>query len=139
MNVHYDSYIKILLPGAEKLCGMIEALEAENVGMACALLAEAFPKEEMTHRVYYLATSHFMCLVAARLLASKHVGRMLEEMKALDFPMKFMPLFEAMKAHHLGDRRYLGNIPFEAQPCAELLFDRIGEQASLHTNGKEKA
>ena len=41
--------------------------------------------------------------------------------------VKFMPWFEAVRAHALGDRRYLVNIPLEARPTAETIFDRIKE------------
>ena len=37
----------------------------------------------------------------------------------------FLPFFEAVKAHHLGDIRFLNNIPKEVQPTAREIFQEI--------------
>lgn len=36
-----------------------------------------------------------------------------------------LPFFGAIEAQAKGDRRYLVNLPAEARPAAETIFDRI--------------
>lgn len=40
----------------------------------------------------------------------------------------FLPFFEAVKAHHLGDIRFLNNIPKEVQPAAQEIFQEIAHR-----------
>jgi Flp pilus assembly protein TadD len=57
-----------------------------------------------------------------------HLGfgeRFVELLESLGAEVKMLPWFEAVKAHALGDRHYLQNIPAEARPVAEKLYDEI--------------
>lgn len=54
----------------------------------------------------------------------------------------FLPFFEAVKAHHLGDVRFLNNIPKEVQPAAREIFQEIAyrrrEKQPTPTKSKAK-
>ncbi|MCY2989435.1 MAG: hypothetical protein NTY19_16405 [Planctomycetota bacterium] len=39
-----------------------------------------------------------------------------------------LPWFAAVRAHALGDRRHLLNLPVEARPSAEQIFDEINRR-----------
>lgn len=53
----------------------------------------------------------------------------------------FLPFFEAVKAHHLGDIRFLNNIPKEVQPAAREIFQEIAHRRreTKATTSKPKA
>ncbi|WP_309714361.1 tetratricopeptide repeat protein [Armatimonas sp.] len=46
-------------------------------------------------------------------------------LESLGADVKMLPWFEAVKAHALGNRHYLQNIPAEARPVTEKLYDEI--------------
>jgi tetratricopeptide (TPR) repeat protein len=50
----------------------------------------------------------------------------------------FMPFFEAVKAHHLGDIRFLNNIPKEVQPTAREIFQEIAHRRRVNEPSTSK-
>ena len=57
-----------------------------------------------------------------------HLGfgtKLVEFLKDENADIEMMPWFEAVQAHVEGDKRYLLNIPAEARPVAEKIFDEI--------------
>ena len=57
-----------------------------------------------------------------------HLGfgvKLVELLEQEGADVEMMPWFEAVRAHVEGDRRYLRNIPAEARPVAEKIFDEI--------------
>jgi tetratricopeptide (TPR) repeat protein len=60
-----------------------------------------------------------------------HLGfgeRLVGLLKECGADVTFMPWFAAVQAHTLGDKRHLVNIPLEARPAAEQIFDQIDQR-----------
>lgn len=60
-----------------------------------------------------------------------HLGfgeRFVKLLEDVELDIRALPWFSAVKAHCLGDRRYLLNLPVEARPAAEQIFDDIAKR-----------
>lgn len=60
-----------------------------------------------------------------------HLGfgeRLVGLLKECGADVTLMPWFAAVQAHTLGDKRHLVNIPLEARPAAEQIFDQIDQR-----------
>jgi hypothetical protein len=73
--------------------------------------------------------------VAAAVLLELNFGeKLLSFLREEQADVKLMPWYEAIAAHHAGDRRFLQNIPVEARVAAERLYDGIDRRRTVLRN-----
>lgn len=71
---------------------------------------------------------------AAVLLELNFGEKLLSFLREEQADVKLMPWYEAIAAHHAGDRRFLQNIPVEARVAAERLYGGIDRRRTVLRN-----
>ena len=71
------------------------------------------------------------CRTSAVLINLGLGPKLLEFLESEGIHDTMMPWFEALKAHVVGDRQMLLNIPAEARDAAGILFDEISKRLPL--------
>jgi tetratricopeptide (TPR) repeat protein len=100
------------------------AAHEDNWGLCAAGLRRAFTATATATGIPD-NTLYDWCRAASVLLELGFGEKLLNFLRAEQADVKLLPWYEAIAAHHAGDRRFLQNIPAEARAAAEKLYDEI--------------
>jgi tetratricopeptide (TPR) repeat protein len=129
---------KSILPEVIELHRATFAMMKENLGKAKDCLKAALKTLNGTFKSNSLSDWY---RTAAVWLDSGNGKTWLDVWEDTGAARLFMPFFEAVRAHHLGDIRFLNNIPKEVQPTAREIFQEIAHRRRVNepSTAKSKA
>lgn len=105
------------------------AAHEDNWGQAMDALKCALG--EIKNSAFPRNTHDDWCRASAVLIKLGFGSKLLEFLESEGIQDTMMPWFEALKAHVVGDRQMLLNIPAEARDAAGLLFNEIAKRLPL--------
>ena len=100
-----------------------------NWGQATEALKSAL--EEIKNSAFPRNTHDDWCRASAVFIKLGLAPKLIEFLKLEGVSETMMPWFEALRAHVVGDRQMLLNIPAEARDAAGILFDEIAKRLPL--------
>lgn len=112
------------------------ALQKENLGEAKAELRTALEK---LGGKFNPSSVDDWYRTAAVWLDLGYAEAWIDVWKAAGADRMFMPLAEAVRAHQLGDVRFLNNIPKEVQPAAREIFEEIAHRRNTQQPNSTKS
>lgn len=86
---------------------------------------------EIKNLVFPRNTHDDWCRASAVLIKLGLGPKLLEFLESEGIHYTMMPWFEALRAHRVGDRQMLLNIPAEAREAAGILYDEISKRLAL--------